>query len=174
MHPTFTPDLFRPGTWHILRYGMPAMKVMLVSFPRIGALLAVNLLFLLLWGFAAIGKVRGGVPSWFDSKFGSTILAKFPGVSLSFWLLTGAELLALLLAAIAFVRFEFLGRCRPTFLTAALTWSLLVFVSLAFGQWLIADFNGANQIFIYFGITLFALHYVKLDMTPRGPLIVEK
>jgi len=150
------------------------MKVMLVSFPRIGALLAVNMLFLLMWGFAAIGKVRGGMPSWFNSKFGETILARFPGLPLSFWLLTGAELVALLLGAIALVRFEFLGRCRPTFLTAMLGWSLLVFVGLAFGQWLSADSNGASQIFIYFGITLFALHYVKLDMTPRGPLIVEK
>src|SRR5436189_170514 len=96
------------------------MRVMLVSFPRIGALLSVNLLFLLMWGFAAIGKVRGGMPSWFSSKFGETILARFPGLPLSFWLLTGAELLALLLGAIALIRFEFLGRCRPTFLTATL------------------------------------------------------
>ena len=50
---------------------------MLVSFPRIGALLAVNLLFLMMWGFAAIGKVRQGMPSWFGSKFGETILARF-------------------------------------------------------------------------------------------------
>jgi len=147
---------------------------MLVSFPRIGALLAVNLLFLMMWGFAAIGKVRQGMPSWFGSKFGETILARFPGLTPSFWLLTGAELLAVLLGAIALVRFEFLGRCRPTFLTALLTWSLLVFVGLAFGQWLTSDFNGASQIFIYFGITLFAMHYVKLDMTPRAPLIVER
>jgi hypothetical protein len=150
------------------------MKVILVSFPRIGALLSVNLLFLLMWGFAGVGKVRGGIPSWFNSKFGETILARFPGLTLSFWLLTGAELLALLLGAIALLRFEFLGRCRPTFLTATLTWSLLVFVGLAFGQWLTADAAGASQLFIYFGITLFALHYVKLDMTPRAPLIIEK
>jgi hypothetical protein len=150
------------------------MKVMLVSFSRMGALFAVNLLFLMIWGFAAVGKVRNGMPSWFSSKFGETILARFPGLTLSFWLLTGAELLALLLGAIALLRGEFIGRCRPTWLSAMLTWSLFVFVGLAFGQWLISDFNGASQLFIYFGITLFTLHYVKLDMTPRAPLIVER
>jgi hypothetical protein len=152
----------------------PAMKLMLVSFSRVGALLAINLLFIMMWGFAGLGKVLNGMPSWFESKFGSTILARVPGLTISYWMLTASELLALLLALIALLRGEFVGRFRPTFLSTMLVWSLFVFVQLAFGQWLTADFNGAFQIVTYFGITLLTLHFVKLDMTPRGPLVVER
>src|SRR5215210_8663869 len=150
------------------------MKLMLVSFSRLGALLAINLLFLTIWGFAAIGKVTSGMPGWFESKFGQTFMARFPGLKAAFWMLAGSELVALLLTAIALVRGEFLGRCRPTWLTAALVWSLFVFLQLSFGQWLTADFNGTFQQFTYFGLTLVALQFVKLDMTPRGPLVVER
>src|SRR4026208_1591073 len=118
------------------------MKLMLVSFSRVGALLAINLMFSMVWGFAGLGKLMKGMPSWFDSKFGSTILAKFPGLTATFWLLTASELLALSLAVSALVRGEFVGRFRPTFLGAMLVWSLFVFVQLSFGQWLTSDFNG--------------------------------
>jgi hypothetical protein len=139
-----------------------------------GALLAINLLFIMVWGFTGVGKVMNGMPSWFDGKFGDTVLARFPGLTASFWLLAGAELLALLFAAIALLRFEFIGRCRPTWLTLMLVWSLFVFVGLGFGQWLTSDFNATFQLFTYFAGTLLALHFVKLDMTPRGPLVIER
>jgi hypothetical protein len=144
------------------------------NLSRMGALLAINLLFLMVWGFTGLGKVLKGMPSWFDSKFDQTILEKFPGLPASFWLLAGAETLAFLLGAIALLRFEFLGRSRPTFLTLMLVWSLFVFVGLGFGQWLTSDFNGTFQLFTFFAGTLLALHFVKLDMTPRGPLVIEK
>ena len=57
------------------------------SLARGGALLAINLLFLMVWGFAGIDKLRSGVPPWFDGKFGKTILATFPGLTALFWLL---------------------------------------------------------------------------------------
>ena len=141
---------------------------------RMGALLAVNLLFLIVWGFAGIGKLINGTPSWFDGKFGDTILARFPGLTATFWWLAGCEAFAFLLGAIALLRGEFLGWCRPTWLTLMLVWSLLVFVQLSLGQWLTSDFNGTFQLFTYFAGTLLALHFVKLDMTPRGPLVVER
>ena len=150
------------------------MLLTLGGLSRLGALLAINLLFLMIWGFQGLGKAMKGMPSWFDSKFGNTVLAKFPGLTASFWLLTGAELLAFALAAIALVRGEFLGWCRPTWLSLTLTWSLFVFLQLSFGQWLTSDFTATFQLFTYFGVTLLTLHFVKLDMTPRGPLVVER
>ena len=151
------------------------MKViMAAAWSRMGALLAINLLFLMIWGFTGIGKIRNGMPSWFNSKFGDTILARFPGLTASFWLLATAELLAFALALVALLRGEFLGRRPPTWLTTMLVWSLFVFIQLGFGQWLTSDFNATFQLFTYFGVTLLALHYVKLDMTPRAPLIVER
>lgn len=131
-----------------------------LNWPRTGALLAINLLFLILWGFAGIGKVVNGVPSWFGDKFGQTILARVPGLSATFWLLTSSELAAFALAAGALLRGEFLRNRRPSCLIGMLVWSLFVFLQLGFGQWLTADYNSAFQIFTYFGVTLVALQVV--------------
>jgi hypothetical protein len=120
---------------------------------RAGTLLAINLLFLTIWGFAALGKVINGMPSWFDGKFGQTVLAKFPGLTASFWLLTLSELLALALALAALGRGEFLGRRAPAFLSAALVWSLLVFVQLGFGQWLTNEFPNVALLAVNPGVT---------------------
>ena len=127
---------------------------------RAGALLAINFLFLSIWGFAAIGKVMNGMPSWFPGKFGKTFLGTFPGLTATFWLLTLSELLALTLAVIALARLEFLERKPTAFLPAMLAWSLFVFVQLGFGQWLTNEFNGAFQQFMYFSGTLLTLQFV--------------
>jgi len=136
------------------------MNSMLSSLVRPGALLAINLLMLMVWGFTGPGKLRDGVPSWFDGKFGKTFLATFPGLTASFWLLALAETLAFVLALVALVRGEFLGRRPPTWLAVMLMWSLFVFVQLGFGQWLTGEFSGTAQLFAYFAGTLVALHYV--------------
>ena len=130
-------------------------------FIRSAALLAINLLFLMVWGFAGISKVMDGVPSWFDGKFGKTFLASFPGLTATFWLLTISELLAFALAGVALVRIEFLRQRPAVFLCATLAWSLFVFLQLGFGQWLTSDFNGGFQQFMYFTGTLVALHVAQ-------------
>lgn len=137
------------------------MNTTVSSWSRSGALLAINLLFLMVWGFAGVGKIRSGVPSWFGDKFGSTILASFPGLTASFWLLTAAELFAFALALLALLRGEFIGRRPPAGLTVMLVWSLFVFIQLGLGQWLTAEYNGTFQLFVYFGVTLIALQYVN-------------
>jgi len=126
---------------------------------RAGALLAINLLFLSVWGFAGIGKVVNGMPSWFPGKFGKTSLGTFPGLAVTFWVLALSELLALTLGVAALARLEFLARKPATFLQAMLAWSLFVFVQLGFGQWLTNEFNGAFQHFMYFSGTLLALQF---------------
>ena len=143
------------------------MTTSLASLPRCGALLAINLLFLMLWGFAGVGKVAQGLPPWFGDKFGQTLLASFPGLTATFWLLTLEELLALALASVALLRGEFLERRPAIWLALSLAWSLFVFVQLALGQWLTADYNGAAQIFAYFSGTLIALHYVTRSTAAR-------
>jgi hypothetical protein len=127
---------------------------------RAGALLAINLLFLSVWGFAGTGKVANGMPSWFPGKFGKTFLGTFPGLTVTFWVLAMSEVLALALGLAALARMEFLARKPTTFLQAMLVWSLFVFVQLGFGQWLTNEFNGAFQHFMYFSGTLLALQFV--------------
>ena len=55
------------------------------------------------------------------------------------------------------------------FLPAALVWSLFVFVQLGFGQWLTAEYNGTQQLFMYFCGTLLALYFVAPSLR-SGPL----
>ena len=128
---------------------------------RASALLAIHLLFLSIWGFAALSKLVDGIPAWFGGKFGPTFLARFPGLTATFWLLALSELLAFALAAVALVRGEFLERRAPKFLPVMLAWSLFVFLQLGFGQWLTLEFNGAFQQFMYFSGTLLALQYTS-------------
>lgn len=146
------------------------MNTAFPSLHRCGALLAINLLFLMVWGFTGLDKLVNGPPEWFGDKFGKTILAHFPGLAASFWLLAAAELLAFLLAAVALLRGEFLGRRPPLGLTTMLVWSLFVFIQLGFGQWLTAEYNGTFQLFAYFGVTLVALQFVgKVSPQPVDP-----
>jgi hypothetical protein len=125
-----------------------------------GSLLAINLLFLTVWACASIDKIRTGVPPWFADKFGQSLLASFPGLTFTFWILAASEFLALALALIALVRLEFLTR-TPLFLRLMLVWSLFVFTQLSLGQWLTSDFNAAAQLFAYFAGTLLALVYLN-------------
>jgi hypothetical protein len=136
------------------------MNEQLQTLIQRGALLAINLLFLMVWGFTGIGKLLSGLPSWFGEKFGQTFLARFPGLAASFWLLTAAEVLAFSLALSALARLVFLPRRPPTCLAWMLVWSLFVFVQLGFGQWLTSEFTGTFQLFAYFGVTLVALQFV--------------
>jgi len=136
------------------------MNVNPCRLTRSGALLAINFLFLVVWGFAGISKLFSGMPSWFDGKFGKTFLGTFPGLVATFWLLTISELLAFLLAGLALARLEFLERQPAKILPATLVWSLFVFLQLGFGQWLTSEFNGAFQQFMYFMGTLLALQFV--------------
>jgi hypothetical protein len=133
---------------------------------RSAALLAINLLFLMVWGFAGIDKLLHGVPSWFDGKFGKTFLASFPGLTATFWLLAVSELLAFALAIAALVRIEFLRQRPAIFLSGTLVWSLFVFLQLGFGLWLTADYNGAFQQFMYFTGALVALHFTQAMARP--------
>ena len=127
---------------------------------RAGALLAVNLLFLSLWGFAGLSKLVEGKPAWFADKFGPTFLASFPGLSITFWTLALSELAAFGLALLALLRVDFLERQPGKFLPLTLVWSLFVLLQLGFGQWLTKEFNGAFQQFMYFCGTLLALEFV--------------
>ena len=145
-----------------MAYDLPAMNGTTTSLSRRAALLAIHLLFVMVWGFAAAGKLLEGMPSWFPEKFGGTFLGTFPGLAPTFWTLTACETIALLLGVVALLRLQFLGGRRLRWLTAALVWSLFVFIQLGFGQWLTAEYNGAFQQFVYFSGTLVALQIASL------------
>jgi hypothetical protein len=142
------------------------MMAQLPGWLRSATLLAINLLYLMVWGFAALGKLQSGVPDWFAGKFGSTLLARVPGLAATFWILALSEALVAVLATVALLRLEFLGKQKPVLLGATLVGSLFVFLQLGFGQWLTNEFAGAFQQFVYFGLTLVALHTVGALSSP--------
>jgi hypothetical protein len=136
------------------------MNFLSASGVRHAALLAINLLYLMVWGFPGIGKLLNGPPSWFPEKFGGTILASFPGLTATFWLLALAETATFVLAAVSLVRLEFLAARPPRWLPAMLVCSLFVFFFLGFGQWLTSDFTATFQLFMYFCGTVVVLQFV--------------
>lgn len=142
------------------------MKACDCIFARRAPLLAINVLFLIIWGFAGIGKIITGMPAYFPDKFGPTFMAKFPGLAGAFWTLALAELAAFAMALIALVRLEFLR--DPLWLSRMLAFSLFVFLMLAFGQWLTNEFAGAFQQFCYFTGTLLCLHIVLVRYQPSA------
>jgi len=146
----------------------PATMNPIAPVVRSGTLLAINLLFTMVWGFAGISKVLEGMPSWFDGKFGKTFMATFPGLAATFWILAASELLAFGLAAAALVSGEFLERKPIKLLPLAVVWSLFVFLQLGFGQWLTGEFTGGFQQFVYFCGTLVALQLVLRNQGLAG------
>ncbi len=149
------------------------MKMKYTRILRAGAILAINLHFLIIWGFTGIAKLLNGMPSWFGDKFGETMLASFPGLTATFWILALCESTAFVLAAISILRAEFLERRPPLFLTLSLVLSLFVFTGLAFGQWLTSDFNSTPLLFMYFVGTLIALQFVAPELRVASSLKQE-
>jgi hypothetical protein len=138
------------------------MKMNLPTFwVRSAALLSIILLFLSTWGLAGPGKLTGGLPPWFADKFGSTFLATFPGLTVSFYSVVLGEVLAALLALVALVRLEFLPGRSTAFTQYTLVASLFLFAQLGFGQRLVQENSGAASLFFYFGATLLALIFVR-------------
>ncbi len=140
----------------------------LTSLTRPAALLAINLLLLMIWGFAGWSKLRDGMPVWFDDKFGKTFFATFPGLPATFWILTVSEVVAFALALAALVRLEFLRQGAATLLSLTAVWSLFVFLQLGFGQWLTGEFGGAFSQFMYFCGTLVTLQFIQQPPKPAG------
>ena len=142
------------------------MRVCDCVFVRSGPLLAINILFLIVWGFAGIGKVTAGYPEWFPDKFGKTFFATIPGLKATFWMLAVAEVIGFGLAIVALARLEFLR--EPLWLARMLAWSLFVFLMTSFGLWLTNDFNGTFQHFCYFSGTVAMLFFTEwLAVAPK-------
>lgn len=127
--------------------------------------LPVILLLISTLGPAALEKfLGGGVPEWFLKQFAGSLLDLFPGaLAISFYLialLEGASAIALL---IALARKEFLPENKKPALLAGLLLSQITFLSLAFGQRITHQFDGAFQLFAYAALTFLASAVITKD-----------
>jgi hypothetical protein len=127
-----------------------------VVYLLIAALLAMT------WGFSGVAKLlAGGVPEWFSKSFGSTVLASFPGLPVSFMSIAILETLAAVIALASILRGEFFRSVRPGLLYTSVVLSLALFVQLSFGKQLVMDFAGSHDLFMYFAGSLIILMVVR-------------
>lgn len=126
-------------------------------------LIPLYLLFIGTFGQASLEKLMsGGAPEWFQKQFENTILNPFPGsISINYYLIALLELGVVLLFVLSGAQLEFLAGRDRTVLKAALVLALFVFFALGFGLRIAGDYQGAANLFAYFGVTLLALLYVE-------------
>lgn len=126
-------------------------------------LIPIYLLFLGTFGQAGIEKLRsGGTPDWFRKQFEATILNPFPGsLTINYYFIALLELAVVALFFWSGIQLEFVAGHDRFFLKCALVLALFTFFSLGFGLRIGGDFQGASNLFGYFGVTLLALLYVE-------------
>lgn len=129
-------------------------------------LLPLYLLFIGTFGQASLEKwMSGGVPDWFKAQFEKTILNPFPGsIKLNYYFIATLELCVVALFFWSGVQLEFIAGREKFFLKGALVLALFVFFALGFGLRISGDYQGAANLFAYFGVTLLALIYVEFMM----------
>jgi hypothetical protein len=134
-----------------------------MQFLEVVKLIPVYLLFVATFGQASLEKLfSGGVPEWFRSQFDKTFLNAFPGaLTLQYYLIALLELSVVFLFIVSGYYLEFLPGVDRSFLKAALIMALFTFFALGFGLRMAGDFQGAANLFAYFGTTFLVFVYVE-------------
>ncbi len=105
----------------------------------------------------------GGVPEWFTKQFAGTFLNAFPGaLKIQYYAIAALEILVVVFFLISGFRLEFLPGGSRDFLRAALVLALFTFFALGFGLRISGDYQGAANLFMYFGVTFLILMTVGL------------
>ena len=126
-------------------------------------LIPVYLLFLGTFGQASSEKfLSGGVPAWFLGQFEKTKLNLFPGsLTIQFYLIACLEALVVVAFLMSAGHLEFLMGHPKTYLKAGLVLALFTFFALGFGLRMSGDYQGAANLFSYFGVTFLIFMYVE-------------
>lgn len=127
--------------------------------------IAIQGLFLVTFGLASLAKwQRSGVSENFIEQFGDSWLALLPfGLALSYYTIALAETLIFVLFVLSVFKLEWLKESDKMYLRLGLIAALFVFVILAYGLRLTAQFGGAANAFFYFGVTLFSLYLAEKE-----------
>lgn len=125
-------------------------------------LLPIYCLFIGTFGQASSEKfLSGGVPDWFRKQFEPTFVSKLPGgLTAQYYLIACLEATVVLLFLLSLGTMEFLPFHDVHLLKSALVLSLFAFFALGFGLRVSGDFQGAANLFSYFGVTFLIFIYV--------------
>ena len=123
-----------------------------VSCLKLMALFPVYFLFMTTFGLASLDKFKGRqVPDWFLNQFKNTFLNQGEAVlRLMFWSIAVLELIVFFVFAMSLGRMEFLTG-NLEYLKMGVTLAMSTFAFLGFGLRVAGDFQGAANLFTYFG-----------------------
>jgi len=95
-------------------------------------------------------------------QFSATFLNAFPGsLKIQYYALALLELCVVLLFLLSGFQLEFLAGAERSYLKCALILALFTFFALGFGLRMSGDFQGAANLFMYFGVTFLIFIYVE-------------
>jgi len=116
----------------------------------------VQLLFLSLAGITAWQKISGlAVPQWFQHKFENSFISSVPfGITISFLVITFLELSIAVCMMYSIVNQEYKLQAEKLIFNWGLDLSLILFLLLFFGSFLVGDYDNGALDFLYFIGTL--------------------
>ena len=123
---------------------------------KINHTILVQLLYLSLAGITAWQKISGlAVPQWFQQKFENSVITFVPyGISISFLLITFLELSIALIMIYSLVKLEYKLQEEKLVFNFGLDLSMILFLLLFFGSFLVGDYDNGALDFLYFIGTL--------------------
>ncbi len=123
----------------------------------INNILLTQLLFLALSGITAWQKISGlTVPEWFLKKFESSIFGMVPiGIPFAFYTIVLLETAIALVFIVSLFNMEFKNNVDRKWLCFGLDLSMLLFLVLFFGSFLVSDYSNGALDFMYFGFSFF-------------------
>ena len=121
--------------------------------------ICIYLLYTLLGSVAAYHKLNGNIPpQWFFEKFQNTFLHTIPyGLNLSFLIIILLEIAIPIVFLVALVSQEFRTDSKQRFSTLGFRLSLVLFLVLFFGSFLVQDYENGFLDFMYFAVTIYLM-----------------
>lgn len=119
---------------------------------KINHTVLIQFLFLSLAGITAYQKISGLViPEWFSNKFQDSMIGFIPfGIPLSFIIITILETSIAICMIVSLLKREYKVDANKVSLNLGLDLSLVLFVILFFGSFLVGDYENGALDFLYF------------------------
>ncbi|MEX0905743.1 MAG: hypothetical protein WD604_17565 [Balneolaceae bacterium] len=141
------------------------MQVEIIKATRLKDLkfIAIQLLLIVTFGLASLFKwTASEIPADFIVQFGNTWLNLLPGgLFFPFYAVATLETTAFVLFIISISKTEWLAISNKIYLKLGLILTLFIFVVLSYGLRLTEQLSETANVFIYFGVVLFALYLAE-------------
>lgn len=128
------------------------------------------LLYFVLGLTTGIHKLTGSFPpDWFREKFSGSLIGWVPGgIELSFGIIIVLELTIAGFFLLALIRREFVNNTDKTLSLLGFYASLILFVILFFGSFLVQNYDNGFFDFMYFGVTVYLMRFYFGEETVSG------